>query len=137
VLGIACGVLFSLTGLELPPVVDTTLSVVGRLAGPLALLVLGMGISEYGIDTGWRESVAICLLKLVVQPLVVWGLALALGLPPLERQVVVLLASLSVGANVYLMSIQFNTLRAPVASALVLSTLFAPVTTPMLLSLAG
>jgi predicted permease len=137
VLGIAGGVLFSMTGLDLPTPVDTTLSMIGRLAGPLALLVLGMGISEYGIETGWRESVAICALKLVVQPLVVWGLALALGLPPLERQVVVLLASLSVGANVYLMSIQFNTLRAQVASALVLSTVCAPITTPVLLSLAG
>jgi predicted permease len=51
--------------------------------------------------------------------------------------VVVLLASLSVGANVYLMSTQFETLEAPVASALVLSTLCAPITTPLLLALAG
>jgi hypothetical protein len=35
------------------------------------------------------------------------------------------------------MSIQFNTLRAQVASALVLSTVCAPITTPVLLSLAG
>jgi predicted permease len=137
VIGIVCGMLFSLSGLAMPPAADALLSVVGHLAGPLALLVLGMGISEYGIRTGWRASAAICVLKLVVQPLVVWSLALALGLPPLERQVVVLLASLSVGANVYLMSTQFTTLEAPVASALVLSTLCAPITAPLLLALAG
>lgn len=137
VLGILGGTLFSFTGLTLPPALDTALSVVGHLAGPLALLVLGMGISEYGIRSGWRQSVAICVLKLLVQPLVVWGLALALGLPPLERQVVVLLASLSVGANVYLMSTQFQTLQGPVASSLVLSTLCAAITTPVLLALAG
>jgi malonate transporter len=137
VLGILGGTLFSLTGLTLPPAVDTGLSVVGHLAGPLALLVLGMGISEYGIRSDWRQSVAICVLKLLVQPLVVWGLALALGLPTLERQVVVLLASLSVGANVYLMSAQFQTLQGPVASSLVLSTVCAAITTPVLLSLTG
>jgi malonate transporter len=137
VLGILGGALFSWTGLTMPPAASAVLSAVSHLAGPLALLVLGLGISGYGFGSGWRESVAICVLKLLVQPLVVWGLALALGLPPLERQVVVLLASLSVGANVYLMSMQFEALEAPVASALVLSTLCAPITTPLLLAIAG
>lgn len=135
VIGILCGTLFRLSGLDLPPLADTGLRIMGELAGPLALLVLGMGISEYGVRTGWRESLAICGLKLIVQPVVVWGLALALGLPPLERQVVVLLASLSVGANVYLMSTQFQTLQSTVASSLILSTLLAALTTPLSLAL--
>jgi malonate transporter len=137
VIAILCGAAFSLTGLTLPPTADAVLGTIGHLAGPLALLVVGLSISEYGIRSGWRESIAICVLKLLVQPLVVLGLALALDLPPIERQVVVLIASLSVGVNVHLMSTQFETLQAPVASALVLSTLCAPVTTPLLLALAG
>lgn len=135
IIGILSGTLFGLTGLKLPGAIDAVLDAVGHSAGPLALLVLGMGISEYGIRSGWRESLAICVLKLVVQPLVILGLALALGLPPLERQVVVLLGSLSVGANVYLMSTQFQTLEGPVASSLVLSTLLAAITTPLLLTM--
>jgi malonate transporter len=134
IIGILAGTLFRFSGLLMPTSIDTVLEVIGRLAGPLALLVLGMGISEYGIRDDWQQSLAICALKLVVQPLVVWGLALALGLPPLERQVVVLLGSLSVGANVYLMSAQFDVLAGPVASSLVLSTLLAAVTTPLLLA---
>lgn len=137
VMAILGGTAFALSGLTLPPAADVALSWVGHLAAPLALLVLGMGTSQYGLVSGWRESVAICVLKLVLQPLVVWLLALALGLPALERQVVVLLASLSVGANVYLMSNEFQTLEGPVASSLVLSTLCAAVTTPLLLALAG
>lgn len=99
--------------------------------------MLGLGISQYGLTSGWRESAAICVLKLLVQPLVVWMLALALGLPPLERQAVVLLASLSVGVNVYLMSAEFQTLQGPVASSLIISTLCAGLTAPVLLALAG
>ncbi len=137
IIAILCGTLFGLSGLELPAALDATLSLVGHAAGPLALLVLGMGISAYGVRSGWRQSLAICALKLIVQPLVVWGLALALGLPLLERQVVVLLGSLSVGANVYLMSAQFETLQGPVASSLVLSTLLAAITTPLLLAAVG
>ena len=82
-------------------------------------------------------SVAISAVKLVVQPLIVWLLARLLGLPPMETQVVVLLASIAVGANVYLMSRQFKTLEGPVAGSLVLSTGLAALTTPLVLTLTG
>ena len=44
-------------------------------------------------------------------------------------------AALPVGANVYLMSRQFDTLGGPVAASLVLSTALAAVTTPLILVL--
>jgi malonate transporter len=62
-------------------------------------------------------------------------LARALGLPAMETRVVVLLASLSVGVNVYLMSRQFKTMEGPVAASLVLSNLLAAFTTPLALTL--
>lgn len=126
---------YGLTGLPLPGLVDRTLELVSQAAVPLSLIALGMGLGEYGIREGWRESAAICALKLVAQPLVVYVLALALALPPPETQAIVMLASLPVGANVYLMSRQFNTLGGPVASSLVISTALAAATTPLILAL--
>lgn len=134
IVAILSGTLFGLSGLELPGPIDGALSTVGSAAGPLALLVLGMGISRYGVREGLTQSLAICAIKLVVQPVVVWLLASWLGLPLLERQVVVLLGSLAVGANVYLMAAQFETLQGPVAGSLVLSTALAALTTPLLLA---
>jgi predicted permease len=49
--------------------------------------------------------------------------------------VVVLLASLPVGVNVYLMSRQFKTMEGPVASSMVISTALSALTTPMILTL--
>ncbi len=63
--------------------------------------------------------------------------ARALSLTPLETQAIVLLAALPVGANVYLMSRQFDSLSGPVASSLVVSTALAAVTTPLILALMG
>ena len=57
-------------------------------------------------------------------------LARLLALPPLETQAIVMLASLPVGANVYLMSRQFDTLGGPVVASVVLPTALAPATTP-------
>ena len=134
ILGIIGGTLFGYTGLGLPGFVDQTLGLVGQAAAPLSLIVLGMGLSRFGLRADLRESMAMCVFKLVVFPLVAYLLARALGLPALETRVVVLLAALPTGANVYLMSRQFNTLGGAVASSLVLSTALGSVTTPMALS---
>ncbi|MFZ1324566.1 MAG: AEC family transporter [Candidatus Contendobacter sp.] len=135
VAAILSGSLFGVSGLPLPMLIDAPLAMIGQAAAPLALVALGMGLAEYGIRDGWRLSLAISALKLLVQPLVVWLLARLLGLPMLETQVVVLLASIAVGANVYLMSHQFQSLEGPVASSLLLSTGLAALTTPLVLTL--
>lgn len=135
IIAILSGTLFSLTGIPLPQMIDKPVSMLGTIAVPLALVALGMSLAAYKIKDGLKESYAICLLKLIVQPLVIWGLAVMLGLPPLESKVVVLLGSMSVGINVYLMSQQFNALTGPAATSMLLSTVFSAVTTPLLLLL--
>lgn len=137
VASIVGGSLFGLSGLPVPYLLDRPLEMVGQAAAPLAMIVLGMGLAEYGVREGWRISVSICALKLLVQPLVVWLLARALALPTLETQVVVMLGSLATGANVYLMARQFRLLEGPVAGSLVLSTALSALTTPLVLALLG
>ncbi|MFZ1492127.1 MAG: AEC family transporter [Candidatus Competibacter denitrificans] len=147
VAAILSGALFGITGLPIPALIDAPLAMLGQPAPPLALVALGMGLAEYGVREGWRISLAISAMKLLVQPLVVWLLAYWLGLPAMETQVVVLLASIAVGTNVYLISIavgtnvylmsrQFHSLEGPVASSLLLlSTGLAAITTPLVLTL--
>jgi predicted permease len=135
VAAILTGTAVGLSGLKLPAWLDVSLEAISRLAAPTALAVLGMGLAEYGVRRGWQQSAVICAIKLVLQPLVVWGLAWLLGLPPLETNVVVLLSSLSVGANVYLMSQQFQSMQGPIATSLVASTALAAITTPLLLAI--
>ncbi len=135
VIGILSGLLFGLTGLPLPEILDVPLKFVADTAAPLALIAVGMGLAGYGIREGWRISLAMTGVKLLVHPIVVWLLAWAIGLPLMETQVVVLLASIAVGTNVYLVSRQFGVLGGPVAGGLVLSTIFSALTTPLALTL--
>ena len=137
VASILLGTAWGLSGIELPGVVDGTLGLIGQAAVPLSLIALGMALAEHGIGEGWPVSTTITALKLAVQPAVVWLLARALALPALETQVIVLLAALPVGVNVFLMSRQFDTLGGPVAASLVLSTALAAATTPLILALIG
>jgi malonate transporter len=135
VAAIVSGALFGLLGFSIPAPLDFPLSIVGKAAAPLALVALGMGLAEYGIRVGLRISLAISGIKVLLQPLVVWLLARLLGLPPMETQVVVLLASIGVGANVYLMSRQFKVLEGAVAGSLVISISIAALSTPLILTL--
>lgn len=137
VASVVLGAAFGLTGLSLPALIDRPLDLLGSSAVPLSLVVLGMGLSEYGVRNGWREATAITALKLAVQPAVVWMLAWALGLPPVETQAVVLLAALAVGVNVYLMAREFDTMQAPVAASMVLSTALSAISVPLVLALLG
>jgi len=137
VASILSGSLFGVSGLAVPDLIDRPLAMVGQAAAQMAMIVLGMGLAEYGVREGWRISVGISAMKLVVQPAIVWLLARALGLPPMETQVVVMLASLAVGANVYLMARQFRLIEGPVAGSLILSTALSSVTTPLTLALMG
>jgi predicted permease len=94
-----------------------------------------MGLAEYDVKAGWRQGLLVVLLKLIIQPLVVWFIAIVLGLPMMETKVVVLLASLPVGVNVYLMARQYQRLEGTVAASLVLTTVMSAVTTPIFLVL--
>jgi predicted permease len=135
VASVLTGTVFGMTGWTLPAMIDSPIAMVAEAAAPMSMVVLGMGLAEYSVLDGIGVSTAISAMKLIVQPLVVWGLAWLLGLPKLETQAVVLLASMSIGVNVYLMSRQFKALEGPTASALVVSTALAALTTPMFLAL--
>jgi hypothetical protein len=137
VIGIFAGTAWSYTGAGLPGPIDTMMTLISQAAVPLSLIALGMGLAEYGIRSDWQQSVVITSIKLVVFPLAVSALAHLLALPTHETQAVVLMAALPVGANVYLMSRQFDTLGGPVAASLVLSTALAALSTPLVLTLLG
>ncbi|MDR3410397.1 MAG: AEC family transporter [Formivibrio sp.] len=134
VAAILLGTAWGMTGLKLPVLVGTTLGMVSTSAAPMALIALGMGLAEFGISADWRQPISIAMLKLVAHPLAVWVIALLLGLPPMETKVVVLMASIATGANVYLMARQFQSMEGTMASSLILSTVLAAATTPLLLT---
>jgi malonate transporter len=133
VASILLGTAFGFVHVPLPVVALAALDLVSQAAVPLSLIALGMSLADYGVRDGWRESLAISALKLAVLPLAVLALAKLLRLPALETQAVVLLAAMPVGANVYLMSREFDQLTGPVASSIVATTALAAITTPLFL----
>lgn len=135
IIGIFTGFAWSLLHRPLPYIINSPVTMLGQVSAPLTLVTLGMSLARYKIRHGLRESAVISLLKLVVMPLMVWGAAILLHLPQQESQVVVLLGSMAVGVNVYLMAQKFNALQGATATSMLLTTVLSTVTTPMLMLL--
>ncbi len=135
IIGIFSGTALGLLRVPLPGFAEQTLDMISTTSVPLALIALGMGLAEFDTGGEWKVSWAIVAVKLLVQPLVVWALAVMLHLPSLETKVVVLLASIATGVNVFLMARQFKVLEGAAAGSLLLSTGLSGLSTPLLLSL--
>lgn len=118
IIGILSGTAWSYLQRPLPMLAAEPLKMLASLAAPLSLVTLGMSLAHYRVRDGLKESYTICLLKLVLQPMTVWAIAWLTGLPPLESKVVVLLGSMAVGVNVYLMSQKFNVIPGPAAASM-------------------
>jgi malonate transporter len=134
VLAIVAGTLFGRLGYALPVPLDAGLGFIGAAASPTALLVLVLELAEFPLRREWAATATLCTVKLLLQPLIVWLLASLLGLSALELRAVVLVASMAIGVNVYLMATRFETQQGTIASGIVLSNVFAALTTPLLLA---
>ena len=135
IIGIFTGIVVNYIGLPIPNFINQSTKMVSDMTAPLSLIVLGMGLAEYKIRDQLLITGSICFLKLAILPIVTYIVGKILGLPTLELQVVVLLSSVSIAINCYMMARQFEVLQGPIASSLLISTALSSVTTPLILSI--
>ncbi|WP_172397831.1 AEC family transporter [Gilliamella apicola] len=135
IIGIFTGIAVNYIGLPIPNFINQSTKMVSEMTAPLSLIVLGMGLAEYKIRDQFLITGSICILKLAILPIVTYIVGKLLGLPTLELQVVVLLSSVSIAINCYMMARQFEVLQGPIASSLLISTALSSVTTPLILSI--
>lgn len=102
------GIGLAVAGLNsLPQVIDETMKLMGGAATAIALLALGgtLDLSRISsiynmIKATWQD----CLIKLVIHPLILWGLLLALSVPEPLLKVTVMLSSMPSAVNCFIMA---------------------------------
>jgi len=128
-IGILAGVIWRLTGLQLPLFVDRLVDSLADIAGPLALFAMGLGLRKFSISGNILPAVVLSFLKLLLMPAAALGIVLLLDLPPMTAKVVVAAAALPSGVNSYLLSVQFGTGQGLASSQMTIATVCAVVTT--------
>ena len=130
-------VVVRLFSFELPVVFARPVELVAGAAIPVQLLLLGMSLSRVRIGNLFRKAIPISLAKLVIPPLLAWGMTAVLGLDGLLRAVLILQASTPTAINALILSLQYNRRSELTASIVLLTTLGSLGVTSLLLWLLG
>ena len=136
IMGTVLGILYSLSGLALPAVVDKTVAFIGQAAAPSALFALGATLSLRRIAGSLGPAAAMILCKLLLHPALAF---LAFGwLLQLDRSWLnagVIFAACPVGLNVYVFAQHYQVGIETASSAILISTALAMLTITSLLLL--
>ncbi len=122
---ILLGLAFSQSGLSIPVVIDRPLQLLGQAFSPLALVLVGLTLSVTKFGDHIKPAIGLSILKNFVQPLLVLGLGLLLGLHGLPLTVMVVAASLPMGANVFMFSQRYQESEDLVTTSVSVSTVMA------------
>ncbi len=134
---IAAGAVFSVAGWTLPGPADTVVRMLADAASPVALFTIGAVLHRAGQHAHTRTPpgryLPVAAIKLVVHPLLVFGLAsaavaLALPLSPFQLGVMVLAAALPSASSVSLLAERYGADNGRVARIIMSSTVMAFVT---------
>jgi malonate transporter and related proteins len=132
---IIAGLLYAQTGWGIPSVIDKPLQLLGNAFSPLAVILVGITLAATRVGEHLRIALGLSLLKNVAHPLVVAGVGLVLGLQGLPLAVMIVTASLPIGANVFLFAQRYETALPEVTAAVAVSTGVALISVALALSL--
>ena len=124
-LPILLGLAYAQTGCGLHPVVDRPLALLGSAFGPIALVLVGITLSQTPVGRQFTSALKPSLVKPVLHPALMLAVGWLLGLRGLHLSVMVVAAALPIGANVFLFSQRYRKEEDTVTAAVAVSTLIS------------
>ena len=119
------GMLLSILGLHMPDPVKNYLSIMADALTPCALFAIGLGLSIDGVRANFERASLLSAVKLVIMPLIVYGLSVALGLAPFYIIAAVICAAVPTAKTVYILAGEYHCEEMMVASTVSMTTLLS------------
>ena len=127
------GAVFLWQGWETPQFVTRTLDLTGQMAIPMMLLTLGVAVARLNTSR-LTLATALSLGRAVICVVVAWCVGLLFGLEQTAFGVLVLQIAMPVAVTAYLLAEKFEADAEAVAGLVMISTLIAVPTLPLILS---
>ncbi|MCM2291729.1 AEC family transporter [Allorhizobium sp. BGMRC 0089] len=124
VIGLLLGLVVHESGVPVPSPIESVLSQISGMAGPLALMSLGMALTRYHVSGNAGIAMLTSGLKLFCLPACVWVGCHIVGLTGTWAQAMVLTASVPTGINAWLIANRFGIGHELAASTITLTTAF-------------
>ncbi len=121
IIGALCGLVFLLTGIKVPKIVDECIHMVTKMTTPLALFILGGTFKFQAIKGNLKKIITADLIRLVVVPLIGLTGAIILGIRGVELATLMILFGGPVAVASYPMAVQMG-LDGDLAAQLVLTS---------------
>jgi malonate transporter and related proteins len=122
------GLAWAIAGLRIPTPVAAYMNILAAALTPCALFAIGLGLSVEGMRSNLASSIVLAAVKLLVMPLIVYGLCVASGLGPLHTIVAVVCAAVPTAKTVYILAREHNVEEPLVAATVSITTMLSVVT---------
>ena len=123
-IALLAGVLWNMSGLNLPDPVDRFLDILGQAAIPLALVAIGGTLATVPVSRSVSEAAYMSAFKLMVQPTATYGVAnFVFGLPPLWVATITLLAAMPTGVLASVLAEQYRSASGAASSSIMVSSI--------------
>ncbi len=117
------GMLWSLSGLRVPGPVTAYLNIMADALTPCALFAIGLGLSIDGLRANLGRALLLSTVKLIIMPLIVYGLCVALKLDPLYTIAAVICGAVPTAKTAYILAGEYHCEEMMVASTVSMTTL--------------
>lgn len=128
VLSTLIGLAWAISGLPIPAPVAGYLNIIAAALTPCALFAIGLGLSVDGVRATFSASIALAIVKLLVLPLIVYGLCVAIGLKPLYTVAAVVCAAVPTAKTMYVLAHEHKIEEPLVAATISMTTMLSVVT---------
>ena len=128
ILSILAGLIVGLLGIQLPTLVNKTISNVAQMATPLALITIGAGFEGRKALAKIAPTMAASTIKLVLQPLVFLPVAAWMGFSGEKMIAILIMLASPTTPSCYIMAKSMNNDEVLTASVIVTTTLMAAFT---------
>jgi malonate transporter and related proteins len=125
VLSTLIGLAWAISGLPIPAPIAAYLHIFAAALTPCALFAIGLGLSVEGMRSNLTASVVLAAVKLIIMPLVVYGLCVASGLNPLYTIAAVVCAAVPTAKTVYILAGEYKVEEQLVGATVSITTLLS------------
>jgi malonate transporter len=128
VLSTLIGLAWTAAGLPMLASLAAYMNIFAAALTPCALFAIGLGLSVEGIRAKLMVSMLLTIVKLVIMPLIVYGLCLASGLNPLYTIAAVICSAVPTAKTVYILAGEYKVEEHLVAATVSITTLVSVAT---------
>lgn len=128
IIGILLGVVVSVCGITFPTIINKTINNMAVMSSPLALIAIGAGFEGKKALAKIKPTIAVALIKLIVQSALFVPLAIYMGFREEKLIAILIMLAAPTTPSCYIMAKNMKNDGVLTASAVVVTTLFSAVT---------